>query len=239
MAGVAAFFVLVALGFTLEPLVSLVLKTRALPAGTTVTLTVPEKTEPTEVIDEITNLIKGFGLKEPNQGVMAKASALAASLPIKGTVALASSQNALPYSLVIETGSEAEDIVTAIRQLVARLTPSEIITMLPDDTSMIEIVIDPGLVPVTHQNDQWSFAKLDPQIDIQQKSQGSAILINDPQVVDIHGFETPLSCRLTKEKIKELTYDSQRRALLPAVFYGFLAYLRHYSCFQSFSTISQ
>jgi hypothetical protein len=237
IAGVTAFFVLVALAFTLEPLVTIILSTRALPAGTTVTLKIPEKTAPNEVIGEITNLIKDFGFKEPNQNIMTKVSALAASLPIQGTIALASSSKGLPYSLVIETASKPEDIITAIRQLVARLTPSELITILPDNTTMIEIVIDPGMVTVTNQNGQWLFAKLNPQINIQEKPLGSAILINNPQVVEIHGFEAPLSCRLTQTKIREVTYNSQRQALLPAIFNGFLAYFRHYSCFQSFSTL--
>lgn len=240
---IAAFFILVALGFTFEPLITIILRSRTLPAGTTVLMTFNKCVAAPDAINETINLIKSLGFQEPNSAIIAKIGALASNTPLKGYIALAQSETGLPYSLDIETNTKALNIVAGIRQLVARLSPSELITILPDKTTMTEIVIDPGLIPITQQKvgqyDQWSFSTLNPHISIQQKPSSSAILINNPQVVDMLGFEAPLSCRLSNMQTRIVIFDSHRSSLVPTIFRSILAYFRDYSCFQNFSTFSR
>jgi hypothetical protein len=144
-------------------------------------------------------------------------------------------------SVVLEAALEPKLAIEDIRIFLSKLTPFEVKTMLPDDTYMIERVIDPQLINVASSSDKnlpgWVFTQTSPQLFIKNNGSTSAIYINFPQAVDAHGFETPTKCSFGNDGIRTVVYDPQRHGLVLAFFNGFLAYLRDYSCFQSFSTV--
>ena len=234
MAGVAAFFVLVTLGFTVEPLVSVILRSRVMPSETREYLTVAPAIQPKgDFLDAITKTIPPTHDWAGNVELLNKVKDLVFGLNITS----ATVQN---NSVAIEAADAPEGVVTNIRRFLSKLTPFEVETVMPDQTSMTELVIDPGLIQVetdfAMKPTVWTFTQTNPQFVIRKNGLNSSIFINYPQVVDSHGFETPVGCAVAANGIKTITYDSTRETLLSAIFKSFLAYFKHYSCFQSFST---
>jgi len=222
MAGVAAFFVLVTLGFTLEPLVAVILVNRTIPLATTSLLVVSPNAKSADIVAAV-------GKKTVQSELMDKADDLLGRLGVRSVAIQAT-------SFAIATKASPEGAVAKIRRFLSQLTPFDIKTILPDGTFMTETVIDPALVKITTGKDIWTFTQTNPQIVVQKNGLKSNILVNNPQVGDIHGFESPIGCKKTAPGIKTLTFEPKRQALIPSIFTSFLAYFRDYSCFQSFST---
>ena len=230
MALLAAFFVLVTLIFTFEPLFSLILQTRTLPIGTTVYFVKTPQTIENGALTTIADY---------TQNTLHWDDQVAALFIDNGFVSASFGHSAIR----ILSRTQPGQIIVSLRRYFAHFNPKEVLTILPDQTSMTEIVIDPSLVPVDHSTveneDNWSFSQANPQIIIRKNGSISSILINNPQAVDIHGFSAPSSCRRNEEQMKIVTLNTDRQPLIGAVFQGFLPYLRDFSCFQSFSTLSR
>ena len=222
MAGVAAFFVLVTLGFTLEPLVTVILAYRTIPLETTSLLVVSSNAKSADIVAAV-------GKKTVQSELMDKADDLLGRLGVRSVAIQAT-------SFAIATKASPEGAVAKIRRFLSQLTPFDIKTILPDGTFMTETVIDPALIKVAAGDNIWTFSQTNPQIVVQKNGSKSNILVNNPQVGDIHGFESPIGCKITAPEIKTLTYEPKRKALVSTILTSFLAYFRDYSCFQSFST---
>jgi hypothetical protein len=237
MAGLAAFFVLVTLGFTLEPLISVILRSRSLPSETKEYLIVAPALQPKgDFFDGIMKNVPPSHGWAGNVDLLTKVKGLVFGLNITA----ATVQN---NSVAIEAANDPTQVVTDIRRFLSKLTPFEIQTVMPDQTTMTETVIDPSLIAITTdlaiKPTVWTFTQTNPQLVIKKNGSNSSILINYPQVVDTHGFESPTGCSVSGNGIKTVTYNFERQTLLSAVFNGFSAYFRDYSCFQSFSTLIQ
>lgn len=221
-AAIAAFFVLVTFGFTIEPLVSFILRNRNTPLDTTSLLVVGPTAKSADIVAAV-------GKTTVQSELLNKADNLLNKLGVR-------SITLQPTSFAITTGSGAEAAVSDIRRFLSQLTPFDIKTILPDGTFMMETVIDPALIKVANNRDIWTFTQTNPQVVVQKNGLISNILVNNPQVGDIHDFESPIECKDTAKGIKTIHYDPTRKTLISSIFTSFSAYLRDYSCFQSFST---
>jgi hypothetical protein len=235
MAVVAAFFVLVALVFTFEPLITVILSTRTMPAATTASMTIAPALHPkADFFDALMATVPPSHGWAGNVALLNKIKSLVLSQKI---VSATTQTN----SAVLEDIAQPEQLATNIRRFLSKLTPFEIKTILPDQTSMIETVIDPSLIVVKTDSSQkpsiWTFAQTSPQLVIKKNGQNSSIFINYPQVVYIHGFESITGCSVGSTGIKTIAFNTVRKALISSMFSSFSAYFRDYSCFQSFSTL--
>jgi hypothetical protein len=143
-------------------------------------------------------------------------------------------------SAVLEDSIAPGLLVSDIRRFLSKLTPFEIKTIMPDQTSMIETVIDPSLIEVKTDDAEkpstWTFTQTNPQLVIRKNGLNSSIYINYPQVVNSHGFETITDCSVGVNGIKTVSFDITRKPLVSSLYSSFSAYFKRYSCFQSFST---
>jgi len=237
MAGVAAFFVLVALVFTFEPLVTVILSTRTMPTATTASMTVAPALHPKA--DFFGALMATVPPSHGWAGNVALLNKIKSMVLGQKIVSSTTQTN----SAVLEDAIQPEQLVGVIRQFLSKLTPFEIKTILPDQTSMIETVIDPSLIVVKTDNSQkpsvWTFTQTSPQLVIKKSGSNSLIYINYPQVVNSHGLESITGCSVRTTGIKTVTFDTMRQPLISSIFSSFSAYFRDYSCFQSFSTLIQ
>lgn len=236
MAGAAAFFVLTALAFTFEPLVTLILKSRTLPAGTTTYLSAsPAVNGKPDFFGAVMKTVPPSHGWAGNIALLTKLQEPLFGFNI-ASIAI------FPWSLEIDTSEKPEQAMTTLRRHLSKLTPFEINTPLPDGTAMTEIVIDPQLIEVRASEDQknrgWIFTQTSPQLFVKNNGLNSSIYLGYPQDVNAQGFESLSSCRMTTEGLRTVTVDSQRRTLISSVFHSIIAYLSDYSCFQSFSTIT-
>jgi RNA-binding protein YhbY len=225
MAVVAAFFVLMTFGFTIEPLITVILINRTIPLGTASLLVISPTAKNADIVVAV-------GKQAVQTELLDKANDLLTELKVKEVAIQAT-------SFELTTGSPAKVTVTDIRHFLSRLTPFDIKTILPDGTFMTETVIDPALIQVTNKNDIWTFTQTNPQVVVQKNGLTSDILVNYPLVGDIHGFESLIGCKNTVPGIKTLSFRTIRQGFVPAIFTSFLAYFKDYSCFQSFSTLVQ
>ncbi len=236
IAGIAAFFVIATLGFSFEPLVSLVERTKNMPAETTAYLTLAPSLKPKgDFFEGIMRTIPPTHDWTANIDLLNKLKGLV----FDSNILTATVQD---NSVAISSASKPGPIIANIRRFLSKLTPFEVKTVLPDQTSMTEIVIDPGLVKVATDNETnpsvWTFAQTNPQLVISKNSLNTNILINYPQIVDNLGYEYPTNCSVSSSGIKTVSLNTARQTLFLALFKGLSAYLRHYSCFQSFSTFT-
>jgi len=234
MAGVAAFFVLVTVIFTFEPLVSVILSTRTMPAATAASMTVAPALHPkADFFDALMATVPPSHGWAGNVALLNKIK----NLVLSQKIISASTQT---NSAVLEDSIAPEQLVSDIRRFLSKLTPFEIKTILPDQTSMIETVIDPGLIETKTDNAKnptlWTFTQTNPQLVIKKSGSNSLIFINYPQVVNSHGFESIIGCAVGTTGIKTVTFDIMRKPLISSMYSSFSAYFKHYSCFQSFST---
>lgn len=234
MAGVAAFFVLVTFIFTFEPLVTVILSTRTMPTATTALMTVAPALHPkADFFDALMATVPPSHGWAGNVALLNKIKNLVFSQKII-------SARTQTNSAVLEDSIAPEQLVSDIRRFLSKLTPFEIKTILPDQTSMIETVIDPGLIDIKTDNVKnptlWTFTQTNPQLVIKKSGSNSLIFINYPQVVNSHGFESITGCAVETTGVKTLTFDITRKPLISSIYSSFSAYFKHYSCFQSFST---
>ena len=222
MAVIAAFFVLVTLGFTIEPLVAVILTNRTIPLGTTTLLVVSPDAKSADIVAAV-------GKKTVQSELLNKTGDLLGGLDVRSVAIQAT-------SFEIATKDPPGAAVEKIRQFLSRLTPFDIKTILPDGTFMTETVIDPALIKVATGKDIWTFTQTNPQVVVRKNGLNSNILVGNPQPGDIHGFESPIGCKKTAPGIKILTFKPLRQTLISSIFTSFLAYFNDYSCFQSFST---
>lgn len=232
--GITAFFVLVAIGFTLEPLISLILKTKTLPTGTiSLLVAAPAINKQPDFFDAITRQIPPTHGWAANTDLINKAKDLISSLKTSAVTIQG-------QSIVIAAGNDPEKTMAEIRRFLSKLTPFEIKTILPDQTSMIETVIDPSLILVKTDNDlkpsSWTFAQSNPQLSVTKSGYTTLISINYPQNVESQNYKTLTKCSVITNGIKEVEFETGEQTAMPAMFSSFLAYFRYFSCFQSFST---
>jgi hypothetical protein len=235
-AAITAFFVLIAIGFTLEPLVSLIIRTQDLPAGTGFSLAVaPGKNKRADFYEEIVKITGKTPSWGDNLELLDKTKDLIFGLKIKSALI------GNDY-VVINANTPAVSIIAEIKRYLAKLTPFEIKTLLPDKTAMIEIVIDPALIKTNETQDNgqrsWVFEQTNPHIVIQEIGQNSVVILSNQQPVETHGLLGVKSCSLTGNGTKTIAYGNDRQTLTKAVVSSFSAYFRDFSCFQSFSTLS-
>jgi hypothetical protein len=226
---IAAFFVLVAFVFTIEPLVSIILANRTIPLKTTSLLVVSSGAKTSDILAAV-------GKQDLKSELFAKTNDFLEKLSIQSIAVQ-------DRSFAISTARPSEQVTTNLRKYLSRLSPTDIKTLLPDGTFMTETVIDPILIKVktgkTGVYKTWTFTQTNPQVVIQENGLNSDILINNPQVGDIHGFESPATCSSNTNKIRTIGFNTTRKPLISAFLTSFLAYFKHYSCFQSFSTFNQ
>jgi len=232
---IAAFFVLVALVFTFEPLVTVVLSTRVMPTATTASMTVASSRQPkADFFDALMAIVPRTQGWADNVSLLNKIKDLVLSQKIL-------SATIQTNSAVLEDLIAPEQLISDIRRFLSKLTPFEIKTILPDQSSMIETVIDPGLVEVKTDHSAnptvWTFTQTNPPLVIRKNGSNSTISINYPQDVNNHGFESLTSCSVGSTGIKTVTFNTRRESLIKGLYSSFLAYFKHYSCFQSFSTL--
>ena len=231
---VAAFFVLVTLVFSFEPLVTVVLSTRTMPTATTASMTIAPALHPqADFFDALMATVPPTHGWAGNVDLLNKIK----DLVLSQNIISATTQT---NSAILEDAIAPKQLISDIRRFLSKLTPFEIKTILPDQTSMIETVIDPGLIEVKTDNADkptvWTFTQTNPQLVIRKNGLNSLININYPQVVNSHGFETITGCSVGTTGIKTVTFDITRKPLISSLYSSFSAYLKHYSCFQSFST---
>jgi len=234
MAGVAAFFVLVALAFTFEPLVTIILSTRTMPSETKDYLTPALAGNlKADFFDGVMSTVPPTHAWAENAAFLNKIKSLVLGLNI-------TSATVQTNSVVIDAANDPDQVTNDIRRFLSKLTPFEIKTILPDQTSMIETVIDPGMIEIKTNDAKnatiWTFTQTNPQLVVKKSGLNSIIYINYPQAVDSHGFESPSGCYVAGNGIKTVTFEPMRRTLISSILSSFSAYFRHYSCFQSFST---
>jgi hypothetical protein len=227
---------LATLVLTFEPLVSAIVTTQKLPPQTILSISAPGRGNGTDIFADTAAAFAELGLKLPDQ-------ALLDSLPIEAASIATATAAKLPYAPSFEVSLAPKEAIAKISSLLARQNPSELQTALPDGTFMTEIVIDPSLVKISQvkedQKEAWTFTQANPQMVLQKNGLKSLILLGNPQSGDNHGFGELKSCRITASGNAVLALGSQRFALLPATINSLLAYFRHYSCFQSFSTMNK
>ncbi len=236
VAGVAAFFLLLTAAFTFEPLYFLLLNARHLPAGTTAYFTAaPASRNKPAYFSEIMKTIP------PSHGWAANVNLLnnLKDLIFGFNVTEVTIQ---PWSVEIETTQKTDEVVTAIRRHLSKLTPFEIKTTLPDNTQMTEFIIDPELITVRAQNDNqnsgWIFTQTTPQLFVKNNGSTSIINLNYPQPGDKQSVKTLKSCHFSPNGLVVVTFDPQPHSRLGSIFINIFAYLKDYSCFQSFSTLN-
>ena len=231
---VAAFFVLAVLVFTFEPLVTVVLSTKSLPNETTDSMTVAPALHPkADFFGALMASVPPTHGWVNNVALMNKIKDLVLSEKIVSATMQTNSA-----SLV--AAKEPKQLISDIRRFLSKLTPFEIKTILPDQTSMIETVIDPSLITVKTDNVQnpriWTFTQTNPQLVIRKNGSSSTIYINYPQVVNSRGYSSVSGCSVGATGIKTVTLNVTQKSLISSIYSSFSAYFKHYSCFQSFST---
>lgn len=222
--------VLITAIFSFEPLVTVVIATRELPQTTSASLFKTSRGNGDALVAEILNQ-----RPEIDNDLVSMAEFLD-TLGAKNDYYSATIQ---PKSLLISTTQDVQPLVNTFRRYLAKMTPFEIKTVLPDQTSMTEIVIDPNLIPIVAKAGSWTFTQTNPQLTFTDNGSSKSIIFNNPQIVYNIRYKPLASCYETAKGIKVVTYQNSDELLSSALLHSFLAYIKDYSCFQSFSTLSR
>lgn len=231
-ASIAAFLVLITLAFTFEPLVSLMLASRNLPENTLIMIKIAPAATAEAIYEEGTTLAKGFGATIPDNDEF-KGAVIQFLSKFSGERSLiftGQSVGNLPIT-PITTGSlvNVESLDNAIRVMAAHIEPSKNRVNMPDDTYYYEIVADP---------EKASIDSLPIPLRISPVTEGYSLSISSNSPVSSEKILIPNSCRITKDGLRVIAFNSNPILDLSTFSKTFFAYLSNYSCFQSFSTVS-
>lgn len=232
---ITAFFVLVAVAATLEPLYSLTQKTAQLPPNTRKFLV--RAPGPKIAPDFFDGVIKTVPPTHDWAGNVALLEALKEKLFSQPVESIAVQD----FSLKMNVRANSEVLFASVLNFLARQTPFEIKTRLPDQTSMIEIVIDPQLVPVSQSKTEpeiKTFTGINPQLSFEKNGSNSIVSFGYPQAVEKASYLKITSCHTAPNGVKTITFGESKNGLTIAMLANFSAYLKDFSCFQSFSTFS-
>jgi hypothetical protein len=242
MGAIALVVFIAVLAFTFEPLATVVIRSRELPAGTVYQVRMPEREGATASAADTESLMSELGAFDPTDAATASfISELYGTFTGIRTLAIASDSGSRPVSLTLNvTHGDRESAQTALKRMVAHELPAEREITLPDDTKAVEIVADPDTVTLTYDKEgaeeRWNVDGLKYTRAMRVAGETTSFTTATTPWQTASTYLVPASCRRTESGATIITYLGSSPKPISAVISGISAYIRDYSCFQSFST---
>jgi hypothetical protein len=227
---IAAFFVLVAIGFTFEPLATVIIKSRDLPNGTILSARIPENIGNDELIKDGETLLAAQGIQVPEGEALIKdANAILSAVNgVRILSIITQSAGILPVTLSLSGATDEAYAAKPLVKLIAAYTkPSENMVTMPDNTTFIEFVADPDKADPT---------KLLIPLSINSQGQTSTISTSNKPLDKANYYLSPMSCTQLPDGVKILNFAKIRDSFLGNIIFSLKQYLANFSCFQNFST---
>jgi len=234
--GAAALMVFIAaFAATLEPLATVVLRSRALPSNTTFLARTPAYENPADTLADANALFAELGASAIGGEDAAIGLAIFSAFPGPKQIAIIQ-----PNSLAITAwNGDREAALAGFKRIVAVELPSEREITLPDETRAVEIVADPELAKLTYAktdtDERWT-------VDSESFTQALRVSGNEITFTTAPNpwgasptYYMPRSCRVTKTGTRILTLGAGSTSWFKSMLNGIPAYLSGYSCFQAFS----
>ncbi len=226
----AAFFVLVTIGFTFEPLATVILKSRDLPQETVLLAKILADTSNEQILADGKMLLgeKGVVFKE-GETLKRSVNALLSSVTGERTLnIITQSAGALPVTLTLSGKTNEEYAAKPLVKLIAAYeNPSENRITMPDNTTYIEFVADP---------DKANPTKLPIPLSINTHEDITTISTSKNPLEKANKYLSPLSCEELPSGTKIINFAKNRDYFLRNVLFSTKQYLANFECFQSFST---
>jgi|GEM_PF-3368941 hypothetical protein len=227
---IAAFFVLVALAFTFEPLVTVIVSSKNLPAGAILSAKISANEESAQVYADGLAIISILGIKPIENPLVKKASmALISSISgEKNLTIVAKPAGSLPITAELSGNSvDPDSAEQSIYRVAAYFDPTENRVIMPDNTSYIEIVADP---------DKANPDKLPIPISINSFKNQITVSTSKKQLDKGNYYLSPTECWQLPSGVNIINYSKISDNLVNNIISGIRAYFRDFQCFQNFST---
>jgi hypothetical protein len=227
---ITAFFALVTIFFSLQPLYFAVKQTKNItPDSQKTVFSFSENTAEENIITLLPYL------DDKERAMAQKTAELLDAMHIK-VFAIETGLN----GIAIKTTSNTNQLADSFKRILASQNPKETKTRLPDGTYMIEIVIDPAaqssVSPNINKTVDYYFNKTSPNLILINNTEYTTIFIGRAVKSENNNFNRLTSCKRPNSGITVIYLDNIEKTLFSAIKSSFLAYLRDFSCFQSFST---
>ena len=239
----ALLIVAIAAWFSVEPLFSLISNSRQFPAGTTILLKIPAKTQSADIVAKSLNILRsqGFALLDSSSVLDRIGAILLPAVTGPKTAIFSAGTTSYPIAVTLTSPTKnTNPILDAMRRLIAFAVPTEQEIRLPDESKSIEIVADPSKVVLTYEKrgqiEQWTANGLKTPLSFRKTPIEFGISTASPTWETDSTYYIPTSCLVDKTGILTITTIPGNSDLLNTAAMSFFAYLRDYSCFQSFST---
>jgi hypothetical protein len=227
---IAAFFVLVTIAFTFEPLATVILKSRDLPAGTILSAQIPENIDGDQLFEDSAMLLsaQGFQVAEGETLKNDVNALLPAVTGVRTLSIITKSAGILPVSLSLSGKTDEAYAAKPLIKLIAAYTnPSEDTVTMPDNTTYIEFVADPDKADPT---------KLPIPLSINSDKSNTTISTSNKPLDKANFYLSPMSCTQLPDGVKIINFAKIRDSLLGNMIFSLKQYLANFECFQSFST---
>ncbi len=245
MGAIALMVFIAALVFTFEPLITLVLRSRSLPRDTVVLVRIPADVQPHTVVEEGTTLLRALGATLPLDDTVPRiVNLIIPALHGTAYVAVAQETNGpLPVSLSVHVrGDKRTPLTDALRRLVAYALPTEQEIVLPDDSRAIEIIADPENVTLSYEEGQgderWNVQGLTLPLALRADRSSATLSTSFIPGTQTGTISIPVSCSVRAGGIRVVRVVRASQNTFLAMLSGISAYIRDYTCFQAFSTLS-
>jgi hypothetical protein len=227
---IAAFFVLVTIAFTFEPLATVILRSRDLPAGTILSARIPENIDNDQLFEDGATLLGAQGFQVPDGETLKKDvnSLLPAVTGVRTLSIITQSAGILPVTLSLSGETdEAYAAKPLIKLIAAYANPSENTITMPDNTTYIEFVADPDKADPT---------KLPIPLSINSDKSTTTISTSNKPLNKANSYLSPMSCTQLPDGAKIINFAKIRDSFLGNFIFSLKQYLASFDCFQSFST---
>lgn len=228
---IAAFLVLITLAFTFEPLAALVWRSKDLPINTVVSIKIPDNASAADITFDGFEMLRSLGAPFPEDNALTAAvNQLVSKFSKNRNIAIIGEQTGpMPVTVVFSGLEQSPGALAAeIRLIAAKNAPALNQVFLPDNTFYWEIVADP---------DQADPSKLPIPLTIYENNGITSLATSTNSANSSGKFLIPTSCWQTNNMINMVSYAGFEDMGAMALIKGIFAYLHHYSCFQSFSTV--
>jgi len=227
---IAAFFVLVTIAFTFEPLATVILRSRDLPADTVISATIPDNVPNDQLFQDGQTILGIDGVVAPDGGMIEKdVSALLSSVTgVRSLNVIAQGAGVLPVTLTL-SGTSNPDTTNfpLIKLIAAYFSPSENTVVMPDSTTYTEIVADPN---------RGDVSKLPIPLSVKLEDNVTTISTSNNPLGKANKYLSPISCAQLPSGVKIINFARIRDSFVGNMIFSLKEYLANFSCFQSFST---
>lgn len=227
---IAAFFVLVAVGFSFEPLVTVIIKSRNLPEGTNVFAKIPANIDNNQLFADGATIVSALGVQIPkNKTIINDIYTLFGAVTGVRTLTIVS-KNAglLPITLSLSGTTDKEIAALPLINLIASRTyPSEDLVKMPDNTSYTELVVDP---------DKADPSRLPIPLQITTQNSFTNISTSNNPLNKANYYLSPMSCTQLPDGVKIINFAKLSQSLGKNIILSLKQYISGFECFQGFST---